>query len=476
MSSNQYRFILKPYKIPGDKETCPSCGARRKFVRYIDTHTEELLPEQYGRCDREVSCGYHLSPYKVGYSRLIYEKDKEWGFGCRAHQPTLTPPRPVSYIPSEVFQKSLECEQDNQFIQFLLARFDEEAVKGVKELYGIGTSDVWPGATIFWQQDKAGRIRTGKIMLYNRLTGKRVKEPYDHITFAHSRLQDSREYHLSQCLYGEHLLEQEPEKVVALVESEKTAIIASIYLPGYLWLATGGKGFNDERLQALRGRKVILFPDLSKDGKAFRDWVEKTKRNADLASFVVSDFLEQKATQPEREQGLDLADYLLRVDYRKYRHKRIQGSSACLTSSHAGSRQETAHSPASLPEGTRPISDEKSTITDGELDVGEPSMFDTPTQEQAILDSLIADLDRGKSWELILLHNKDTLPATVTADTLKEYFHRLGHTYLGMLSAAERRDFIRERFRKGGYTHFGILEHYPCLGFSREYEVSEFLK
>jgi hypothetical protein len=31
----------------------------------------------------------------------------------------------------------------------------------------IGTSKHWPGATIFWQIDHQGRIRTGKIMLYD---------------------------------------------------------------------------------------------------------------------------------------------------------------------------------------------------------------------------------------------------------------------------------------------------------------------
>ena len=50
-------------------------------------------------------------------------------------------------------------------------------------------------------------------------------------------------WELTQCLFGEHLLSaiDEKQKTVALVESEKTAIIASCIMPKYIWLATGGK-------------------------------------------------------------------------------------------------------------------------------------------------------------------------------------------------------------------------------------------
>ena len=51
---------------------------------------------------------------------------------------------------------------------------------------------------------------------------------------------------------------------VMLVESEKTAVIMSHFIPDYIWLATGGKNgcFNSEAMQVLRGRDVTLVPDL----------------------------------------------------------------------------------------------------------------------------------------------------------------------------------------------------------------------
>ena len=69
---------------------------------------------------------------------------------------------------------------------------------------------------------------------------------------------------LSQCFFGEHLLQEDKTKHIALVESEKIALIASNYLPQFLWIATGGKNgcFNNKALSVLRNRDVVLFPDL----------------------------------------------------------------------------------------------------------------------------------------------------------------------------------------------------------------------
>lgn len=121
----------------------------------------------------------------------------------------------------------------------------------------------WDGATVFWQIDRDERVRTGKIMLYNSETGKRVKHPFNHVTWVHSLLHKDG-FHLRQCFFGEHLLASDPTRPVALVESEKTALFASYSLPQYLWIASGGKNgcFNEYSLSVLVGRNVVLFPDL----------------------------------------------------------------------------------------------------------------------------------------------------------------------------------------------------------------------
>jgi len=93
--------------------------------------------------------------------------------------------------------------------------------------FHIGTSRRWQGATIFWQLDLQGRLRTGKIMLYDPESGKRVKKPYNHIIWVHKQLKQA---HFEQCLFGLHQLREMPKhKPIRLVESKKTAIIATGY-------------------------------------------------------------------------------------------------------------------------------------------------------------------------------------------------------------------------------------------------------
>jgi len=53
-----------------------------------------------------------------------------------------------------------------------------------------------------------------------------------------------RKWRVTQCLFGEHLLQDKVNANVALVESEKTAVICFRLLPEYIWLATSGKSQN----------------------------------------------------------------------------------------------------------------------------------------------------------------------------------------------------------------------------------------
>lgn len=171
----------------------------------------------------------------------------------------------------------------------------------------------WNGATVFWQIDTRGKVRTGKIMLYSPTTGKRVKNLELPVYWVHKALKQS-EFELRQCLFGEHLL-IDKTKPVAIVESEKTAVIASVYLPQFIWVAVGSlTNLNAEKCSILKGRTVTLFPDLN----GFDKWSSKAKELSHLAIFTVSDLLERKATEAERKQGFDLADYLIKYDYKAF--------------------------------------------------------------------------------------------------------------------------------------------------------------
>jgi gas vesicle protein len=184
----------------------------------------------------------------------------------------------------------------------------EQMALKVFSLYHVGSSKHWKGATVYWQIDIKGKIRAGKVMLYNKETGKRVKKPnFVFVNWIHSLLK-LKDYKLNQCLFGEHLLYSHPEKPCAIVESEKTSLISTIYFPKFNWLATGGiNNLSRKSCEPLRGRTVFLFPDAG----ALDLWQKKAKELSDICDFVISDLIEKNATPKQIEEGFDLADYLV---------------------------------------------------------------------------------------------------------------------------------------------------------------------
>lgn len=316
-----FRFILEPYKGPASRYTCPSCGKPKEFSRYIDSQTGDQLPERFGMCNRSDRCGYHLKPSFEDYSsfgngHIDRNRQDYWKF-----EPVINhqiKPELPSFVPLEHLKRSTGSYQKNHFAQYLGTLLGSEMASWVIEEYNLGTSKHWPGANVFWQVDTSGNIRTGKIMLYNPVTGKRIKGEGYRPYWVHKAL-ELPDFGLEQCFYGAHLLKKYQFKPVAIVESEKTAMIASTYFPQFVWLATGGKGnLSPDRIQILKGRKVVLFPDL----QAYNHWKElalNIRMKFPGMNIVVSDYLESNANETEQEQGLDLADFLVRYHWKAFR-------------------------------------------------------------------------------------------------------------------------------------------------------------
>lgn len=304
---NDYRYTLEPYNGMKTRYHCPNCNKKGVFTMYIDNQTSEYLNDAVGKCNRLVKCGYHYTPKQ-------YFDDNNISFDTSINSKFIArikpKPKPVtSYIDVEVMRKSIASKEPNYFIDYLASLWDLETALHLTNKYNIGTSKLWQGATVFWQVGKDHSIRSGKIMLYNASNGKRVKEPYNHINWVHKALKiDS--FNLEQCYFGEHLLNEDKSKPVAIVESEKTAIISSVYLPEFIWLSCGSvNNLNEAKTKVLKGRNVVLFPDL----KCFDLWNNKIPQLTKLASFRISNLLETKATESERLQGYDIADYLVKI-------------------------------------------------------------------------------------------------------------------------------------------------------------------
>ena len=280
----QFKYTLDK---SSKKFICPKCN-KKSFVKYIETETNDYLSDEFGRCDRQSSCQYFLTPEKEQATFKVVDI-----------------PRPeTSFHEYNLVSQSGRNYKQNNFVQFLRTIFSDAQVKEVILKYLIGTSKYWNGATIFWQIDNDEKVRHGKIMLFNPETGKRVKDQNGNgfINSVRSVLK-LKDFNLNQCLFGLHLINETNTKTIALVESEKTAVLMSVFKPEYVWLSTGSKsGLKHEFLKPIKNYKIVAFPDKSE----YNDWLDKaTELNGFGFNIVVNDWLEQQSNYVD---GTDLAD------------------------------------------------------------------------------------------------------------------------------------------------------------------------
>ena len=302
---------LEKYTGKASRHKCPRCSDPHSFAYYMNGNTGEPIDRTVGRCNHESSCGYHYTP-KQFFADHPAEKER---LSVPARQTPERKPKPeAGFIPFRYVERSVSY--GSTFIRFLCGLFDRYTLESptIERLmndYALGATK--DGCVIYWQIDVKGWVRTGKIMRYDPNTGHRAKDSGG-INWVHSVLKKQKaipeNFNLIQCLFGEHLLKMYPEKPVALVEAEKSALIASGVYPEYVWLATGGKSqLSIDKLKVLQGRTVVAFPDV--DG--FEYWTNKAEDIKRIGcNVIVSDLLEKNASDKDREDKIDLADWLIR--------------------------------------------------------------------------------------------------------------------------------------------------------------------
>lgn len=326
---NNFIFSLEKYTSPSSRYTCPSCGERHEFTRYVRIDSGEQVADHVGKCNRELHCGYHYSPKQ-------YFSDKGEISGKTTKHPynsPIIPQQKTDYLDVSILEKSMRYWYKNNFTRFLIEKYGDKIAQRLCENFFIGTSKHWESATAFWQVDIKGKIRQVKIIHYDHITCNRSKRDRnvpkfdyksfsyvddqnggDKVYFAGKSILKNYKANLKQCFFGEYQISEYPGCTIGIVESEKTAVIASIYMPDIIWIATGGKNgcawTRPEVFNVLKDREVILFPDLG----VYDDWVKYAKKiQTELPCKIqVSTIIEEKATEEDRKNGLDLADYLLR--------------------------------------------------------------------------------------------------------------------------------------------------------------------
>lgn len=320
----EYRYSLRR---GSRKDECPGCG-HRTYKPYVDADGNECGPG-VGRCDRENSCRYHLPPAE--YFALHPGHARPSGY----RQPVPRQPefRIPALIDGEDYRKSLRCYDINSLAVFLRAAFsrylDPERVDTVLREMGVGTSRRWGGSPVFWQIDHEGRIRDGKVMGYDRATGHRIKNPHPQVTNAHTLLASKYKGEFKPCFFGAHQLATADKRLpIWLFESEKAAVIATLAMEcsgerrGVAMASGGCAGFNPtreskadpyHRIQALRDRWVILFPDQGK----FIEWRNKADGLRGFSKYpritaIMEQWEHRQRVDCKIEQGDGFDDVILR--------------------------------------------------------------------------------------------------------------------------------------------------------------------
>lgn len=197
----------------------------------------------------------------------------------------------------------------------------QEQLEHAAQTYLLGmTKD---DGVVFWQIDQQRQPLDGKIMFYTDNCHRDRQHVPSWVSFRlKQKGQLSQDWQAEHCLFGLHLLDTDmaaTHPTIAIVESEKSAIICSELIPQrpdapqILWMATGGmEALNVNILRPLLGFRVILFPDTDPKGDAYKKWSQiATDAQKQLGQpFYVSPLLEQQASAEQKQQKIDLADLL----------------------------------------------------------------------------------------------------------------------------------------------------------------------
>ena len=225
---------------------------------------------------------------------------------CHRDQHPTFHPLPHSYVTQALSVNSTFCQSlvSNGYLT-------QQQMLHAAERYHLGISK--DGGVVFWEIDNTNQVHDGKIMFYSP-NCHRDKERHPSWVTAEliksGRLKPNIDN--PKCLFGLHLNKQ-GIKGIAIVESEKTAIICSELFPDYIWLASGGKTMLNASLFAPLGdQRIILFPDTDETGETYNLWCTIAQEATKLykSRIHVSPILEKRATPAQKSAKIDIVDFL----------------------------------------------------------------------------------------------------------------------------------------------------------------------
>lgn len=306
-----YTAATERRQYSSERIECPACGAKA----LAPLVTSKGVDESRGYC--------FLCRSKVGTD--LSKTTVEIPHSTRAQQ--LAEWYEKTTVPSMRYRNGLSS--------YLLERYGED-VREHLDAWDIATDG--QGNCVFWYRDETGELATAKVVPYSSETAKRRKRDQSPIAWTSNGKQVrvdclfglvkgtnketqeavvvsfSSSKGFTAPLYGAQFLTEETLDVpVVLVESEKTAVVGSLFLPEFVFVATGGaNGLTREKAQALAGRDVLVLLDADSAGKRSEESVVDVLRSVGARPIVELDGKSLAAVLfPEADDGADLADYYL---------------------------------------------------------------------------------------------------------------------------------------------------------------------
>lgn len=285
--SNKYLYTLQKNK----KHECPACK-KKTFTRFVG------LPEIFGICDRVNNCGYSLTPTKDNLQKNHIGTDF-----LKNYKPVL---QEVQYIlPNATIAVKEKSLFDSNLHKFLLnnLKIKKEHLKKWN-LYGDTL-----GYTTFLYYNEQGQFANYQKVAYKQ-NGKRVKngdpeaENFKSLSFSLKQPADTTKRY-KKPLYGLWQITEERylHKPIAIVESQKTAIIASYFYDDLCWIACdSANGLSLEKLATIAGREVWWISDADKAGRENSSLRHLKETGANYLHIDLT---------PDLADGSDIADLLV---------------------------------------------------------------------------------------------------------------------------------------------------------------------
>lgn len=278
---------------------CFVCGEGGDVIKLVQEHENLVFRE---------ACDWLVKEFDVILTNSTVQKPVK-------SKPSA-PPLPV-IVPLDAALVTKSKGLGSEFCKAVVSAgyLSDGQLQNAAERYRLGYSK--EGGVIFWEIDEQQQMHTGKIMYYQPDCH---RDKAHNPTWVHALLKQQlpADYELQHCLFGLHLLNERTERV-AIVESEKTAVIMSEKFTDFVWLSCGGmQMLKPELLAPLVQYRIIIFPDADPEGEAYKQWTDIVNEAQRLYRFRypirLSPLLEQKATQDQKKRKIDIVDFLFEQD------------------------------------------------------------------------------------------------------------------------------------------------------------------